>query len=112
MMEVAYQMLFWLLVGHALCDLPLQGPFLSQAKMRGGVTGFPWWIALLLHGLIHGGAVALVTGSVSLGIAETLLHAFIDHQKCEGRITLKVDQALHVCCKLVWLAIVAGGMRC
>jgi hypothetical protein len=94
---------FWLLVGHALCDLPLQPGRLSVKKRAPGLLG-AW--ALCAHGLIHGGAVALATGSVPIGIAETVLHASIDKLKCKDVIGLGTDQVLHVCCKLLWVAIV------
>lgn len=96
-------MLFWLLAGHALCDAALQPGSLSEMKRSPGWLG---WMALFGHGLIHGGAVALITGSVPLGIAETISHALIDKAKCDGKIGLKLDQSLHVICKVVWIAFV------
>lgn len=98
------QMLFWLFVGHALCDFPLQGDYLSRAKRRSepeGAGGM-WFFALTAHALIHGGAVALVTGSYWLGSAELLAHWAIDKAKCERRIGPEADQALHFACKFVW----------
>lgn len=100
---------FLLLAGHAVADYPLQGDFLATAKDRYSALGQIFWPhALTCHALIHGGMVALLTGSVSLGIAETVAHWFIDLLKCENRIGLNTDQALHVICKLVWLAVVVG----
>jgi hypothetical protein len=97
--------LWWLLVFHALCDFPLQGDFLARGKNhKQPLPGVPWLIALAAHALIHGGAVALVTGSMSLGLAETLVHAAIDYGKCEGKYGFGVDQALHVICKIAWVA--------
>jgi hypothetical protein len=112
--------LFWLLVAHSLCDYPLQGDYLSVAKRRGSGLETPWWIALTAHALIHAGAVALVTGSILLGLAELIAHWSIDFAKCEGWFTpdwpfewtmaaqrraFTIDQALHVACKIVWAAI-------
>lgn len=101
-------LLFWLLVGHALADYPLQGDFLAKAKNhRSPIPGVDWWIALANHALIHGGAVALVTGSVTLGLAETGVHCWIDWLKCDGRTTFRTDQALHVACKVGWAVAIA-----
>ena len=96
-----------LLVGHALCDFPLQGDFLAGAKNhRRPMPGTPWWIALTAHALIQAGMVGLVTGNALLGVAEFCLHWMIDHSKCDGRFGLTTDQALHVACKILWAAAV------
>lgn len=98
---------FWLMVGHAVADYPLQGDFLARAKNhRLPVPGMPWGIALFMHALMHGGAVALITGSVALGIAETVIHMGIDWLKCDGRTDLTQDQFLHVVCKVAWVLVV------
>lgn len=118
-------LLFWLLVGHALADYPLQGDFAAKAKNhRDGVPGVPWTQALAAHSLIQGGFVAALTGSVTLGLAETVAHAAIDYAKSAGwfgspgltmnfydanfvsRRAFHIDQALHVLCKVAWAAIV------
>ena len=46
-----------------------------------------------------------VTGSITLGVLETLSHMLIDDFKCANRISYDLDQALHVGCKVVWLAL-------
>jgi len=103
------EMLFILLSAHALCDYPLQGDFLAKAKNSNDkdivkFMGEGFWVhALVSHSLIHGGAVALVTGSVALGVAETICHALIDHGKCQNKFNIHVDQALHVACKVLWV---------
>jgi hypothetical protein len=103
---------FWLLVGHALCDYPLQGDFLARAKNhKVPIAGVPFYQGLLWHALIHGGSVALVTHSVCLGMLETTVHILIDFAKCngtfgEGRNAFDVDQALHVLCKVLWALLV------
>lgn len=107
---IALTALFWLLVGHVLADYPLQGEFLSQAKNRHTAIGAYFWRwALPSHALIHGGAVALATGSVLLGVAETCAHALIDFAKCEGWLSFDGDQLLHVACKVAWVALVVAG---
>jgi hypothetical protein len=100
--------LFWLLVGHAVADYPLQGDFLAKAKNhKAPIPGVDWWIALLNHAAMHGGAVALITGSVALGVVETAIHCGIDWLKCDGRTSFRADQALHVVCKVAWCVVVA-----
>lgn len=91
---------------HALGDYPLQGEFLSRAKNRANpVPGVPWYQALAAHSLIQGGLVGLVTGSLWLALAETVAHALIDDAKCTGKLTFNQDQALHIACKIVWVAV-------
>lgn len=95
-----------LIAAHALCDYPLQGGFLARAKNRTvPIPGVPWYQALGAHAAIHGGAVALLTGVPLLGLAEAVLHAFIDDLKCTGKIGFNTDQALHVLCKAAWVGI-------
>jgi hypothetical protein len=108
------QALFLFVVAHAVCDFVLQGEVMGTSKSRRkGValergSGFPpWYYWLGAHALTHGGAVFLVSGSWGLGVVETVLHATIDHMKCEERISFHQDQALHLACKLVYLAILA-----
>lgn len=102
--------LFLLLAGHALADYPLQGDFLAANKARTGPNYVPWWQALLAHALIHGGLVAVITGVWWLGLAETIVHAATDHLKCEKRIGINADQAVHIACKVLWALIAAPGL--
>jgi hypothetical protein len=111
-------MLFWLIVGHAVADYPLQGDFLARAKNRAApIPGFPWWQALWAHAAMHAGSVALVivllTGShamaLSLAAAEFFAHFATDDLKCTGKIGLNTDQAIHIACKVLW-AVIAGGL--
>jgi hypothetical protein len=99
-------MLWWMLVAHALCDYPLQNDYLARAKNPWGVHR-EWPYALTAHALIHGGGVALVTGSPALGLCESAAHALIDVGKCSGRISYALDQALHFACKVAWVAALA-----
>jgi hypothetical protein len=103
-------MLFFLIVGHALADYPLQGDFLAQAKNRNTPVGKIFWPhALGAHAMIHAGFVTLITGSVLLGIAEAVVHAVTDWLKCENKISLNTDQAVHIACKVIWAALAADG---
>ena len=97
---------WWLLVGHALADYPLQGDFLAKAKNhRAPLPNTPWFTCLLAHALIQGGMVAFVTGHVSLGIAEFVAHTIIDYGKSDGWYDFNIDQLLHIICKLLWCAL-------
>jgi len=102
-----FTMLFLLIFGHCLADYPLQGEFLATAKNRNTEIGKVFWLhALPAHAFIHGGFVLLITHSLPLAVAEALIHGATDFLKCEGKISLNVDQAIHIGCKIVW-AIVA-----
>jgi len=103
--------LLLLLSAHALADYPLQGDFLAKAKNRANpIPGVPWFHGLISHAAIHGGFVGVITGSVWLGISEFVVHCIIDDTKCMGRISYNTDQALHVACKVLWVALIIGGV--
>lgn len=95
------------LVGaHFVADYPLQGDFLARAKNQTApIPGFPWWHALSAHSAIHGAFVALITGIWWLFFAEALIHFITDDLKCRGKIGLDLDQAIHLACKAIWLAL-------
>jgi len=95
--------LFLLLCCHAVADYPLQGDFLAKGKNhRFPLPGIPWAQCLLAHAMIHGGAVAIVSGSVILGFAEAVAHAVIDYGKSDGWYGFNTDQGLHIACKVAW----------
>ena len=98
--------LFLLLCAHALADFPLQGDFLASAKNRHTAMGRGLWPeCLTAHAFIHGGFVYLITGSLLLGLLEVLAHWVIDFGKCELWYSFRVDQLLHIGCKLVWFGL-------
>lgn len=98
---------FLLLTGHALADYALQNDFVAQAKNHTTALGKQFWHWVLpSHGLIHGGMVFLATGSIYLGIIETVVHTVIDYLKCDGRLTFNGDQLLHVLCKVIYVAVI------
>ena len=102
-------MLILLFGGHALCDFPWQGQFLSDAKNhRKPSVGEHWARALFAHCMIHCTMVYLVTGFVSLAIAELVIHLVADYAKSDGRISSTQDQAIHYGCKLLWAFIACG----
>ncbi len=100
-MEAALTLTLMLLAVHWVADYPLQGDFLAQAKQKGPLRVYH----LVAHAGIHGGGVALVTGSVWLGLAEWVAHTIIDELKVRGWTSFALDQVLHIICKAVWLAI-------
>lgn len=96
-------MLIALLAAHALADYPLQGDFLSKAKNRTApIPGVPWQQGLGAHVVIHGAAVALITGIEWLFFAEAVIHWLTDDAKCRGKLTFNQDQAIHLACKVIW----------
>lgn len=107
------QLAFWLLVAHFVADYPLQGDTTAREKNRRSATELqrhvPWYYWLTAHALMHGGAVAFVTGSIALGASETFAHWLIDFGKCERWYSIHADQALHLACKAAWLAIALGA---
>lgn len=110
----AIQMLYWLIVGHFVMDFWAQSDAIAQMKNRnrpntrippGQVPQTMWPYALTAHASMHGAAVALITGSIWLGLAETATHWLIDFGKCENKYGIHVDQMLHFGCKILWLLI-------
>ena len=96
---------FLLMCAHALCDFQLQSPNMWSEKR----PGQPQWLYYMAaHALISGGAVYLVTGSLFLGILETIWHAVIDTWKCNDRIDFHIDQLLHVLFRIVYAIYLTG----
>ncbi|MDX1461012.1 MAG: DUF3307 domain-containing protein [Xanthomonadales bacterium] len=101
---------FELLVGHVLADYVFQRQIMATSKTRhaeifktAGPRFPPWYYWLISHSLVHGGAVYFITGSLLLGVVETVLHALIDHAKCEHKIGVHTDQGLHILCKVAYV---------
>lgn len=101
--------LFLLIAAHAAIDYSLQGDVVAINKNPNANTPLqkhvPWYYWLASHALMHGGAVALITSSAGLGMAETAAHFAIDYGKCLGKYSIHIDQLLHMVCKLVWLLV-------
>jgi hypothetical protein len=95
------EFILWILLGHYICDYPLQGSFLAQTKGQ-------YWYSLLVHSLIYGLGMALVfkvLGVFAIWKAVVLVisHIIIDYKKVtaknkEKALTsyLYIDQALHL----------------
>lgn len=112
---------FALLIGHAIADFALQNDYVATYKARRihrwKELNPVWGWVMSAHCLIHGGVVWLITGSMTLGLAETFMHFFIDFCKTEGifdqcsdqRVppssAYHIDQVLHISCKLWWTGI-------
>ena len=105
----AVGMAYWLVVGHFVMDYWGQSDYVAQAKNRhhklGQMPRFNWLHVMTAHAGMHGGAVAVITGSVWLGVSETIAHWLIDFGKCDNKYGIHMDQALHYGCKVVWLII-------
>lgn len=114
----ALTLLFALVIGHALADYPLQGDYIALNKNRHYRPVNPppdqpkglWIHCLLAHSLIHAGFVWVITGRVSLAVAEVVLHFTIDGLKCERKTSLLTDQLLHLTCKVVYVVVIMKGM--
>ena len=112
------ELLFWLLVGHAIADFGLQNDWIARHKSRhfhppkesSQRPDLVWLHVLTAHTLMHAGLVALFTGSVWLGLAEFVVHSIIDFFKSERKFGFHTDQFLHIGCKVVWciIAIMCG----
>lgn len=110
MFESAATIFFLLLCGHALGDFALQTDWVAANKERPkpGAHQSPtvWPYLLIAHSLHHGLFVFLVTQKLSLGIAETVVHALSDLGKGERIYGFHVDQALHIGSKVIWTLFV------
>jgi hypothetical protein len=97
-------LLFKLIIGHALVDYSLQNDTMAKFKNRHILNNtVPWYYFMTAHALINAGMVWAVTGNVSFGIAELVLHWVIDFAKCEKWINVHADQGLHILCKLMYV---------
>lgn len=91
------EVLFLLLISHAVCDYALQSDFIAQAKNRHTAIGKQMWqFVLPAHGLIHAGGVYVVTNSIGASVFQLITHVIIDYMKCDDRISFNVDQLMHI----------------
>lgn len=112
-----FEILFGLFVGHAMGDFGLQSDWMARHKnrhvkennVRSARRELIWVQVMSSHCLIHAGAVALVTGSVVLGVFEFIAHWIIDFCKCEDWFGFHTDQILHMLCKVIWVLLLASG---
>lgn len=110
------ELLFKLIIGHAIMDFWAQSDSLAKMKNRNrdssafcppGQTPQVFWpYALTAHALMHGAAVWFITGNMYLGMAETVAHWLIDFGKCENWYGIHEDQIMHFLCKYFWALII------
>jgi hypothetical protein len=115
-----FALLFFLVAAHALMDYSLQNDSMAVCKCRKSTSpiaaSVPWYYWLTSHALLHGAAVGGLFRWMGfdwsvvavLGMAETVLHWFSDYAKCEKWISLHVDQAFHMVCKIAWWSLAAA----
>jgi hypothetical protein len=102
---------FLLAVTHFVLDFPLQGDTVALQKSRrtdnalSKAVPWQWWMTA--HASSHALGVWLVTRSLPAACAELALHFSIDVLKCEMKISLRTDQALHLLCKAVYIVVLA-----
>lgn len=111
-------LLFQLLVGHAVADFALQSDAMARGKNRhspilnvpaGQKPTVHWQYWMGSHGLIHAGAVYLVTGSILWAFVELVGHITADILKCENLTTIHTDQAIHVGMKVLYAVVLCRG---
>lgn len=98
-------MIVLLFAAHAFGDYPAQGDFLSKGKNHRTspyLAWMPWYWCLFAHTMIHAGLVLLITNSLSMALAEFVIHSLTDYAKCDGRLNMDQDQAIHLGCKILW----------
>jgi hypothetical protein len=100
-----FELMALLTMGHFLGDFGLQSDRMAREKCPGCSSTLPWQWWLTSHAAIHGFLVAWITGIPALGLAEWGAHTLIDIGKCQNRYNLGIDQALHLLCKLAWIAL-------
>lgn len=92
-----------------LCDHVLSAnPIMRCNKLKDEHfinLGIPWWHLMAAHAFIQGGGVFILSGSLLLGLLETVIHFWVDCLKCENKINIHTDQALHIGCKAVWTVL-------
>lgn len=103
------ELLFKLIIGHAVADFALQSDAMAKGKNpnipRDNIQSPNWRYWLLSHSLIHAGVVWLITGNVIYAFIELLCHYVIDMIKCDRHINSHEDQILHILCKILYCII-------
>lgn len=104
--------LFYLIGAHFVFDFPLQGADTAMEKNNNSKSQLqaivPWYYWMTAHCFMQAIPVAMITGSVALGLAEFVVHFVTDFAKCNRYLTLGQDQAIHIACKILWAALAAG----
>lgn len=108
------ELLAKLLFAHAIGDFGLQSEIMAYGKNRHnkpknvpvGQQPIPVWIWWLsAHALINGAMFYLLTGSIFIGILESVSHFIIDFAKTENLSTPTTDQIYHLITILFYLVL-------
>ena len=111
---ILLEMFYFLLLGHFLTDFALQSSEMGKGKNRNRVPEnvppgqkiavvWPFW--LTAHAGVNALAVQIITETWWLSLGELVAHWLIDFMKCDNKLTVYQDQALHVLSKLVWASL-------
>lgn len=90
-----------LLFAHAITDWAIKSDTMGVLKVPKNQE----WYWLTAHSMVQGAGVAIVTQNIWLGMAETIVHWFIDFGKCEDAYGIHIDQSLHLFSKILWAVI-------
>lgn len=105
--------IFYLILGHFVADYALQSDWMAKHKNHnrpvdpasippGQTPQLVWPWVLTAHAATHAAAVAVVTGSFWLALAELVVHWVIDYGKCSNWYGIHQDQGLHIIFKVLW----------
>ena len=108
-----FELFFKLMFAHFFADVTLQSTKMANGKNRNKKSDYVllpgqkfiacWPYDLTAHAITHGGFVYIATGSLALGITETIAHWVIDFAKCETWTNIHTDQLLHLLCKIGYI---------
>lgn len=103
-----FDLLFWLIAMHFLCDFALQNDYLAINKnpILEGKPNPVWGWCMTAHCFIHAIPVMWLTGRLELALFILVTHFAIDYFKCLGKFSYSTDQKLHIAV-LVWTAVFA-----
>ncbi|UYD60250.1 hypothetical protein OPFAMLBM_00251 [Aeromonas phage avDM12-TAAL] len=98
-----FEILYILILGHFVADYVLQSDSIARGKnpINSPLYGVHWFYWLTAHSATHALVVYVATKSVWLSLAELVSHWIIDYAKCNSKIGLHQDQALHIVCKIL-----------
>ena len=114
-----FELLFILLLGHAVADLTLQSDTMGKSKNRnrqdfsnippGQKLQLSWPFWLTAHASTHALMVYFITGLWFFAACELIAHWTIDFCKCDNLLTMYQDQSLHALCKVLWIIMLSFG---